>query len=336
MKRYALPFFILGVVSLSACTKDEPIIEDAAGSSSSGSLVIEDDTPDAPVTETRNVYYRGIVQPAGISIYQEGTHRLLLEDGRFLLLEGTDIDLNGYVGEEAELFGATRPTVEAGGIIMRVERASLVVKEPEVPVSTGAAVSSEDVSTGSTVASSSPAADPIPEVIPEVPTQASSSAPSTTTPEVVEPTEPTEPETIDRQETISPEKQAMIDAMAKNNMDADQWTQQYCTAHIGFCISVHKNWWFKSFGTTSSHLWHVEISNAEIENLGDGVISVQLLPGSSVSKKATSGQVRVQGTVAIGFLDWTENRHFEIVGPASLEAAIRMMTSKLVSYEENT
>lgn len=116
------------------------------------------------------------------------------------------------------------------------------------------------------------------------------------------------------------------------NMEAAQWTQKYCTSHIGFCVSVHKNWWYKSFGTTASHLWHVEVSSQEIDSLGQGPLQVNFesgpLPGG-----VTDGSVVASGDLTIGYRAWTGDRHFQIVAPKSLREAVVYMTASLVTYE---
>lgn len=117
-------------------------------------------------------------------------------------------------------------------------------------------------------------------------------------------------------------------AMAKANMAVANWTQQYCSTHVEFCTPVHKNWYYVSFGATSSSLWHVEMSNEEIVALGDGPISVVLQSGTA---PAADGQVTVDGGTVTGIRAWTNNRHFVISAPAALEPAVRYITQELRS-----
>ena len=132
MYKFLLPLFALAILLTGCVSTSEPpqeeIIEEPE--------IIEDVVKEEPpIRETKDVQYTGIVRPAGISIYQEGSHRLLLPDGRFILLESKTADLNGYVNEEVDITGALRPTVEAGGMIMRVETISLLDSpEPEIAV----------------------------------------------------------------------------------------------------------------------------------------------------------------------------------------------------------
>jgi len=291
---------------------------------------------DESMRETKNVTYTGIIRPSGISIYQQGTHRLVLEDQRFILLESdsANLDLNGYVGEEVEVFGAVRPTVEEGGMIMRVESIKLISEEEEEPMieeePEEVVVEDEEEEDVTEVIEDEPEI----EVIPEVEDEEEVVAEEPEEPVLEEDEEEEPEEEIRDTEVISEALQEQIDAMAKEDYATSRWTQQFCTEHVEFCIPIHKNWWWNSFGNTTSYLWHVELGNAPVENLGEGPIQVNLLNGTSASKKAVDGQVRTQGNQAIGFRDWNDNTHFEIVGDASLIEAITYITNNLSSYTE--
>jgi hypothetical protein len=109
----------------------------------------------------------------------EGTHRLELEDGRFVLLEANGLILDDYLAMDVEVFGATRPTVEGGAIIMRVERVaefveSSVAASSEDMLPSSSSISSAAVSVAPVVPSSAPAAVSRASVAPVV----SSSAPA--------------------------------------------------------------------------------------------------------------------------------------------------------------
>lgn len=303
MKRFLV--LALTLVPLAACNPfggpADPVAEDAQESSRA---------------ETRNVVYRGTLLPLGASIYMEGTHRLTLEDGRFILLEANGLLLDEYLNREVEVFGTTRATVEGGGIIMRVERVAELAASSAA--SSEAAVSSDALSS-SAVASSAPAAPasraPAPASVapPSSAPVASSQAP------------------VGEVASSSAESDALslrAAAMAKANMDAANWTQEYCSTHIQFCIPVHKNWYYVSFGATSSSQWHVELSSEEILALGDGPVTIVLHTGTT---PAADGHVTVEGGVATGYRAWTNNRHFVISAPAVLEAAVRHITQELTA-----
>ncbi|MFH1669996.1 MAG: hypothetical protein ABIA92_00210 [Patescibacteria group bacterium] len=312
---------IFGAILIAGCApasppaEEEPIEEPP-------DLALQEEEP--PIRETRNVIYQGIVKPAGISIYMQGSHRLQLPDGKFILLESNTVDLNGYVNENVELLGALRPTVEAGGMIMRVEQARLIVDEEPLQETTETTDAFEAV----------PPADDIIQQDEETaePEEPQDEAPPDDVTDIATGNERQPPE----EEPIpsSPEISARTQMMASDSFSANQWTQQYCTSHIGFCIPVHRNWWFKSFGATSTSLWHVELSSEEIRALYDGPIQVNLVTGTVGSKKTTDGQVREQDGQVVGYREWNDNRHFEIKGQLTLEEAVRYITTNLREYVE--
>ena len=117
--------------------------------------------------------------------------------------------------------------------------------------------------------------------------------------------------------------------MAKEDISAGRWTQQYCSTHIAFCFPVHKNWYFKSFGSTTGSLWHVEVGAAAIENMGEGPIVVQLKNGDVTSLGVADGAVVESGGKVTGYRTWSDNRHFEISADASLKASVSIMLQGL-------
>ena len=332
MKKYLilLPFILLANCSGPAQPKDQEDGTNEAPEISGSTEASDSSTGDSAIRETKNVIYQGIVKPAGISIYQQGTHRLLLPDGRFILLESSSVDLNGYVDEQVELLGALRPTVEGAGTIMRVESAKLLAAQK--PAETGSGITS----TGSA----------LPEDADTAPAEESATAPDTVN-EVPE-AEPKKEVTSEPEETkedaggndtrpasVIPPSPGMEERTAKMSQESfapEEWTQQYCTAHIGFCIPVHRNWWFKSFGTTTTYLWHVELNSEEIADLYDGPIHVNLISGAVTEADAQDKQVKSADGYLIGFRSWTDNRHFEIAAPKALGAAVRYITENLAEY----
>lgn len=68
--------------------------------------------------------YIGTVQELGMSIFMQGSHQLLDDQGeRVALLESAsdNIDLSGYVGKKVELSGQAAPSVEGGATFVSVE-----------------------------------------------------------------------------------------------------------------------------------------------------------------------------------------------------------------------
>jgi hypothetical protein len=333
------------LLTLSACTFGGSPTDQTNSSASSES------SSTSSLEETQNVLYTGTVEKQGVSIFMEGTHRLRLEDGRFILLESETVDLGSYIGQKVEVFGAVRPTVEHGGLIMRVTRVTSLeasssssavtdtifcggiaafpcpdgmqcVDDPEDscdPNNGGAdcggicvPASSSSVSSVSSIASSksSVTVSSVAAVSSVSSIAATSSIAST-------------PSSSDWQGSADLTAKAAV--MAKDNLAPENWTRQYCSSNIGYCFPVHKNWWFKSFGATSTTFWHVEVGPSEMFNLGEGPLTVDLLSGNA----ASDGAVTVSGNSVTGVRIWTGGRHIEIRGPANLEAAIRYITEQL-------
>lgn len=316
MKRLLTPLLVVSLFLLPACNRSgngENISSSSAAASSE------------EIRETRNVTYRGTVEPLGATIYMQGTHALALGDGRMLILESDDVDLEAYLGHEVEVFGALRPTVEAGGIIMRVERitdlspsSSSLSSSSLAPSSTSEVESASSVpATSSTVsvASSKQSVAPVSSAAASV----KSSTPAATSSAGV---------------SVSAELEARIVTMSKQDLSDRNWTQQYCTDHVSFCVPVHKNWWFVSFGNTTRTLWHVEVSSESFEGMGSGPISIDLVGGDLSGH--SDGDVVVSGGTVTGYRSWTQGRHFRISADARLEAAIRYMTINLRATETAT
>ncbi len=64
--------------------------------------------------------YEGTIKPLGVSIYQEGTHRLEDEDTLVVLLESTKVNLPDFEQKEVKVRGYVRDTVEGAQKIMDV------------------------------------------------------------------------------------------------------------------------------------------------------------------------------------------------------------------------
>lgn len=357
---------------------DEPEVPDVVPPPKKAEEPVE---PEPTERETQNVSFEGILETAGISIYQEGTHKIMLDDTRFILLESDVLTLEDHVGAMVSAFGSVRPTVEDGGQIMRVETMEILApaddpalapdeiagtgetvqpaadnpemgtgevldtenqEEDNVPPNEGEESPEETIPEPTASDDAEESEDTIPEspgedeVIPEPLPEDGADAPSDTLEEgdAEDPTGEEMGDVIFEQEPLSPELEATVMDMQKENYASERWTRNYCSSHIGFCIPVHKNWWYKSFGNTTSHLWHVELSNQELDNLGDGAIQVLLVSGSVGSKKATDGQVRTHGTSIIGFRAWDSSQHFEIIADQRLEAAVRYLTQHLKTFSE--
>lgn len=267
----------------------------------------------------------GVISKAGIGIYMQGTHRLVTASGQEMLLESSILSLDEYLDARVAVTGEIRPTVEQGGMIMNVE--SIVRSDdsaaPEIlEESTSSAAESSSISSQedevSTSSSSHPAAASSSrrssaQLVSSAAMAASSIASSAVS-------------------STAPSTDASVIAMAKAKADSTTFTQQYCTNHIGFCIPYHKNWYFQSFGANvSPYLWHVEVADHAVENVGEGVIMINLVSGSL---DGAEGVAVDQGDYVVASRQWTGNRHFEISGPKQLKASVEFMANGLSVYEE--
>ncbi len=125
---------------------------------------------------------------------------------------------------------------------------------------------------------------------------------------------------------------AKTSVMAKAKTDASLFTQKYCSTHVGFCISVHKNWYYQSFGVNvPPSLWHVEIGPEPVEDVGDGVIIFTLQSGDL---SGTDGSVETHGDYIVVMKQWTGGKHFEVSAPASLRSAAEQIAASLTVYQD--
>lgn len=304
MKHFPLLFLVSIGLLTTACSA--PVVPPSEEVSSASSV---------PMLETNNVLYRGILEEAGVTIFMQGTHRLTLDDGRFILLESETVSMDDYLGERVEVRGSIRPTEEAGSQIMRVQSVTLLN-------ASSSATSSElsETTSGSSVSSVSEESTP---------SSRTTTPPVSSVTPITPPTSAAAPASSVAQWDASDELTEKALTMSKVNMDATNWTQEYCSTHWKFCIPVHRNWWFKSFGATATSLWHVEIGPLEMNNLGEGPLMVNLMNDSIEAAGAADGQVTVTGDTVTGYRSWEGGRHFEVRGPAILEQAIRVITGGL-------
>lgn len=291
MKQSAAILALCGSLALGACSFNAPASDDSASSSSASSeSVIED------------VSYTGVINELGVSIYMQGTHKLTLENGQFLILESSTLDLNNYLGRSVRVTGDVQPTVEEGGMIMRVETVSTMEQSSEESSESSDTADSSSESSIASATSSKEAATNIASSRAAASVAAASSA-------------------------STDASDAKAQAMAKANMGTANWTQQYCSKQMGFCAPIHKNWWFTSFGATSTYLAHVEVSSEELEVLGDGPLSINVVSGSI----SNDGQVVTQGSETVGYRTWSNDRHIEVRAPSILAEAVRYITQNIAA-----
>lgn len=271
------------------------------------------------------VAFQGVVEEAGISIYMQGTHRLTMANGDFVLLESDDIDLDAYLGKEVEAYGDARPSVEGDGTILTVTDMTILSE----PASSASSVSSPASSTGAVSSSTASSLVASSKAAPVAASVARSSAPraSSVPASSVAKASPAPAASSVSKDAIT----TRAEAMAAANMAPANWTRMYCPAQRDFCFAIHKNWYYNSFGATPSYLWHVEVSNEPISTLGDGPLAVNLVAGLSADKGGVSGRTQSKGDYVVGYLDWKDGTHFEVTAPAVLQAAVVQITQSIMA-----
>ncbi len=365
MRRLLLPA-VFSLSLLTACNFGATPTPNDIDSSSSSSESSDD-------LITHNVSYVGTIDELGMTTYMQGTHKLSLDGGQFLVLESTDanLNLNTYLGKRVEVHGSLQPTVEVGGMLLRAEEVIVLdvleesssssetsegtkkmcggiagiqceegqdcVDDPSDscdPMNGGADCSGMCITNESSSSSEMSSS----ETSSSVSSSKTSSSVATSSAKSSSKSSSAASVTSSSSSSISvPADSAAMEqqnaTLAKQTYDQDSlWTQKYCTSHIAFCIPVHKNWYFKSFGATTSNLWHVELGMVDIAELGDGAIIMNLVSGSSASMQAQDGQIKTQGSDIIGFRDWDDGTHFEIIADARLKAAVSYMLSHITPY----
>lgn len=327
MKRSTQLLFVgLAAATIAGCSFSA--LSPSGTSFSSSSVAVSSTSSDQMTVVT----YEGTLQKDELGS-ADGTHRLSMGEGLFLALQSSSLNLDEYVGQEVKVTGTVSSSLSGAGKIMEVSQIISVLQSM-----TGSDVlSSVSSSTSSVLSSSSTSSLPssvassVPQATSSKPTvKSSSSAAKSSVPAVqssssssVEASVPGQPNA-----TIL----AAIKTMAKTSVDAGTWTQKYCTSYVGFCFPFHKNWYYKSFGAKTASLWHVEMSSAEIENVGDGPIAINFVSGD-VPSGVTDSTVVVSGDTATGFRQWTGKRHFEISAPVALQSAVQYITEQIATYE---
>lgn len=77
-------------------------------------------SPDSDLYKKQMKQYDGAVKVLGVSIYQEGTHRLEKDDRLVVLLESSKLSLADFEGKQVKVRGFVRDTVTGGQRIMDV------------------------------------------------------------------------------------------------------------------------------------------------------------------------------------------------------------------------
>ncbi len=369
MQRLLLSTLLVTTLGLTACNFGSKSLTDSSQSSSSSSSPSEDtgDLVTHNVSYIGTVEELGmtVYQQGTHTLRLDGNQSLLLES------TDVNLNLNIYLGKKVEIHGSLQPTVEAGGMILKAEEvvvldtdsssfssseesmvgsrkmcggiAGLPCDENEMciddtsdscdPLNGGADCSGvcvpkamESSSNSSEAMSSAMSSSQVKSTSSSVRSVAQTSVSSASSVSSI-----SSSQASSSSDSSVHEEQNVL--LAKQTYDKPElWTQKYCTSHIAFCIPVHKNWYFKSFGATTNNLWHVEMGMNDIAELGQGAIILNLVSGSSASMQAQDGQIKTQGADVIGFKDWEDGTHFEIIADARLKVAVSYMISRITPY----
>lgn len=305
----ALILSSIAVLALAGCEWPGSSSGDSSSSSSASSI------------ETRSVKYEGILQKAGIESAVGGTHFLALDAGGLVAIQSYTLALDAFIDARVSIDGEESVTSEGYPVVAvtNVEVLQQAIPDIGAASSSSEQSSSSEMSSISSLASSSTAPAPVARsssskaaassVASSIPAQASMSSSASS---------------VDAAAVSS----VRAATMAKAQVSDSTFTQKYCSAHMGYCVPVHKNWYYTSFGATTNVLWHLEVGPDAIENIGDGIITVDLV---SSPIEGDDGAVVVQGQTAAGFRAWTGGKHFVVRGPASLKAAIEFMTKGITT-----
>lgn len=280
---------------LTACATRYSVDETDIFSASSVSVSSSSSESSESSSEPEEATLAGVIEPIGITIYQQGTHKITQDDGTIVLLESSAVDLNGYVGEFVEVSGAVRATVEADGQIMLVETIELQEQSSDSSDSSDSSEdSSEDSSSDASVSSDSSSSE-------------DSSETSTSS-------------------STSAELNPKVEAMLQADLGASNWTQEYCSRQVPYCFPIHRNWWYTAFGATTNEIMRVDIGPEEITTIGEGVIIVRLIDGETNSASGTAG-----GS-AYAYANF-DGQHFEVSAPAELQAAVTYIANNITVTE---
>ncbi len=73
--------------------------------------------------------FQGTIEELGMSIFMQGTHKLVDDKGELvaLLQSGSDnLDLNSYLGQKVKVTGSAAPSVEGGATFVTVDSVSKI------------------------------------------------------------------------------------------------------------------------------------------------------------------------------------------------------------------
>jgi hypothetical protein len=319
LKHFLIPFFFLAI--LTGCTSLKADLTSESESSSSS----------AAMEETRNVSYIGRVAVNADAAATGSPYVLAVDASTMIQLQSTLVNFQDYLGKDVQVTGNVRPSADGVGRILTVEQIAILLAEESSSSSSSEASSASFESIAS---ESSEALSSMESSVTSVSLPSSKAATSRSQEAMSAAMQSSAPVS-----EVGAALAANAGSMAKQKMGSEQWTQQYCSSHIGFCVPIHRNWWYQSFHEDATVIAHVEVSGSEITQIGQGPIVIRLksdASGTLESKGVTDGSVREESSYIVGYRAWRDGRHFEISAPAILRDAVSYMTKQLASYEQPT
>lgn len=357
--RTAISLFVLTLV-VSACGPSTTEEQSSAASSSASSMAAEA----VELPDTMNVTYTGVVGALAAQPGSDATHQLNMDSGRTILLQSTDanLQLGSYLGKRVDVRGSLK--VSGASVLLRVTEVTVLesTNDADEKVACGGIAGTQcpeqftcaddpsdscDPSSGgadcagictptaqtSSVTSSqpAPASSAASSVLAVASSSAQRSVAATSSSRAPASSSSSSAASV---AAIAPSEPVVAQMAKQQYRTPDIWTQKYCTGHVGFCVPVHKNWYYKSFGATTSTLWHVEFGMSEIDALGQGGISLNLISGSAEAVGGVDGQTEVKAGLIVGYKNW-DGKHIQIAADARLSDAVTYMLDHLERYAPN-
>lgn len=257
----------------------------------------------------------GMVQRMSVGTYQQGTHLLVRDNGAVTaLLQSATIRLDDHLDQRVIVTGVQEPEGDSGVVLVAVTDVQVLPELSSSESSASSATSSESsvaLSSSSSVASSAAVSSSAVSVA-----KSSSSLSSKSSVAAVVSSAPVSSSVM---ATSTSSADPKLTSMQKNSVGADLFKSQYCTVNGGFCLPIHKNWFFTSFQRQAGTLWHVEIGPQEIAAMGEGLIIIDLVKGPLPADQLDQTAV-VSGEYVTAYRAWKDN-HLVVKAPASLQAS---------------
>lgn len=133
--------------------------------------------------------------------------------------------------------------------------------------------------------------------------------------------------------TFAMSDDSVISTMTDQNYDDENWAYEYCNSDFDVCIPLHRNFWYGVFPGVSDALFHIELGTKQIEERGDGPITVRIRAASYTGRE---GKVinNADGTISVRVVR-DGATHFVVEGPEELEVPIVYLSRALREEPES-